>query len=135
MSETELVSTWRDMLERYHATWCTLDRVLRERHEIGATEFEVLEHLAETEAARPEDCEPTCRMQDLGGRVQLSQSALSRVVSRLEKDRLVERAMCDADRRGIYVRLTAAGRARHAEAIPTHRTILAENLSDQVVSR
>ena len=45
-------------------------------------------------------------MQELGTSVQLSQSALSRVVARLEADGLVTRAMCADDRRGIYVELT-----------------------------
>ena len=124
MVNPELVSTWREMLERYHATWGALDRALREAHQLGASEFEVLEQLAEAEAAAP-----TCRMQDLCGRVQLSQSALSRVVSRLEHDGLVERAMCADDRRGIFVQLTDVGRERHAAAVPTHRAVLAENLT------
>ncbi|HEX3791184.1 MAG TPA: MarR family transcriptional regulator [Pseudonocardiaceae bacterium] len=125
MVEAELVGAWRDILERYHATWGALDRALRERHQLGATEFEVLDQLAEVPA---DDC-ADCRMQDLGSRVQLSQSALSRVVSRLEQDGLVTRSMCADDRRGIFVALTSTGRARHAEAMSTHRSVLAENLS------
>jgi DNA-binding MarR family transcriptional regulator len=61
--------------------------------------------------------------------VQLSQSALSRVVARLEQDGLVTRAMCDTDRRGIFVRLTDDGRDRHTKAVATHRAVLAENLA------
>jgi DNA-binding MarR family transcriptional regulator len=32
------------------------------------------------------------------------------------------------DRRGIYVVLTEAGERRHAEAVPTHRDVLARML-------
>ncbi len=128
MTENELVHAWRELLERYHSTSCALDRTLRDRHDLGFSEFEVLEHLAET----PTTCDsPARRMQELGDRVQLSQSALSRVVARLERDGLVERTMCADDRRGIYVMLTAAGRARHAEAVHTHREVLAANLADR----
>lgn len=127
MTENELVHTWRELLERYHATSCALDRTLRERHDLGVSEFEVLEQLAETPAAGDS---PARRMQELGDRVQLSQSALSRVVARLERDGLVQRTMCADDRRGIYVMLTDAGRAKHAEAVGTHREVLAANLAE-----
>ena len=57
----------------------------------------------------------------------LSQSALSRLIGRLEQHGLVERSLCDNDRRGIYVCLTEAAR-RHAEALPTQRAVLAATL-------
>lgn len=126
MTENELVHTWRELLERYHSTSCALDRTLRDRHDLGFSEFEVLEQLVET----PVECDmPARRMQELGDRVQLSQSALSRVVARLERDGLVQRTMCADDRRGIYVMLTDAGRAKHAEAVGTHREVLAVHLA------
>jgi DNA-binding MarR family transcriptional regulator len=125
VSEDELVHAWRELLQRYHTTSCALDRTLRERHDLGLSEFEVLEQLVET----PATCQsPARRMQELGERVQLSQSALSRVVARLERDGLVERTMCADDRRGIYVMLTDAGRIRHADAVATHREVLADHL-------
>jgi DNA-binding MarR family transcriptional regulator len=131
VTENELVGAWRDLLGRYHATWCALDRALRDGHQLGASEFEVLDAL--TEAVHTISCapgqEPALRMQDLSASVQLSQSALSRVVGRLEQDGLVIRAMCADDRRGIFVRLTDDGRARHAQAMVTHRAVLAENLA------
>jgi DNA-binding MarR family transcriptional regulator len=128
VTENELVSTWRGLLERYHATWCALDRALRDGHQLGASEFEVLDALTEVGCAADEE-QATRRMQDLGASVQLSQSALSRVVGRLEEDGLVTRTMCGHDRRGIYVHLTEAGKAKHAEAMLTHRAVLAENLT------
>jgi DNA-binding MarR family transcriptional regulator len=67
-------------------------------------------------------------MQELAEAVHLSQSALSRVVARLEADGLVTRAMCSTDRRGIFACLTEAGRERYAAARPAHRAVLAEAL-------
>jgi DNA-binding MarR family transcriptional regulator len=128
VTENELVDTWHGLLRRYHTTWCALDRALREGHELGASEFEVLDTLSDTVA----DCdEPSLRMQDLGASVQLSQSALSRVVGRLEQDGLVTRAMCADDRRGIFVCLTDRGRETHAKAQITHRSVLAEHLAQE----
>jgi len=124
VTENELVSAWRDLLGRYHSTWCSLDRELREGHGLGASEFEVLDQLSDACCDKP-----ALRMQELGKSVQLSQSALSRVVARLEADGLVSRSLCSDDRRGIYVELTEGGRARHKAAAPTHRSVLAANLA------
>jgi DNA-binding MarR family transcriptional regulator len=129
VTENELVDTWRDLLQRYHATWCALDRALRDRHQLGASEFEVLDALTEGITCAPDEEQAAQRMQDLGTSVQLSQSALSRVVGRLEEDGLVTRTMCGHDRRGIYVHLTEAGKAKHAKAMLTHRAVLSENLT------
>ncbi|MGY0230568.1 MarR family transcriptional regulator [Longispora urticae] len=121
MTDTELVSAWRGLLERYHATSCALDRALNDQHQLGVSEFEVLERLAQNG-----DC---MRIQELATSVHLSQSALSRVVARLERDTLVTREVCETDRRGVFVRLTDAGTIRYAQALPTQRTVLAAHLA------
>jgi DNA-binding MarR family transcriptional regulator len=54
--------------------------------------------------------------QELAESVQLSQSALSRTVARLERDELVERAICMQDQRGMFGQLTDGGREGHAAA-------------------
>ncbi|MFJ8046188.1 MarR family winged helix-turn-helix transcriptional regulator [Kitasatospora sp. NPDC096147] len=123
---TNLVSDWRDLLARQAATACALDRELGERHGLGMSEFEVLERLYE-DARRPEH-EKRLRVQDLSAQVHLSQSALSRLIGRLEKAGLVERAMCSSDRRGIYVTLTEDGHERYEQARPVHREVLARTL-------
>jgi DNA-binding MarR family transcriptional regulator len=117
-----VVSVWRAIAARHAAVCTALERELGDRHGLGVSDFEVLERLAESE-------EHKFRAQELADAVHLSQSALSRLISRLERNGLVERCMCDMDRRGIYVTLTDAGRQRHAEAAPTHRDVLASVLS------
>jgi DNA-binding MarR family transcriptional regulator len=118
----EIVSAWRALAARHAAVSAALERELGERHGLGVTEFEVLERLAE-------DQEHKFRAQELAEDVHLSQSALSRLIGRLEQHGLVERSLCDLDRRGIYVCLTEAGRRRHAEALPTQRAVLAATLA------
>jgi len=117
-----IVSAWRALAARHAAVSAALERELGERHGLGVTEFEVLERLAEDE-------EHQFRVQELAEAVHLSQSALSRLIGRLEQHGLVERSLCDLDRRGIYVCLTEAGRRRHAEALPTQRAVLAATLT------
>lgn len=125
-SDPELVEAWRTLLARQAATACALDRELNERHGLGMSEFEVLERLVE---GTDGDCAASLRVQELAHSVHLSQSALSRLIARLEKAGLVERSMCPEDRRGVSVCLTPAGRDRHTDAVPTHRSVLAEMLT------
>jgi DNA-binding MarR family transcriptional regulator len=118
-------AAWRELLERHAITMCALERELGERHALGVSEFEVLERMVE-------DGEQGQRVQQLAAEVYLSQSALSRVVGRLERDGLVVREMCPTDRRGIYVSLTDAGRERYAAARATQRQVLAATLGGQL---
>ncbi|HTT50211.1 MAG TPA: MarR family transcriptional regulator [Streptosporangiaceae bacterium] len=117
-SAEPVVSAWRSLAASHAAACAALEHELGQQHGLGVSEFEVLDRLAE----RPER---NFRAQELAGAVHLSQSALSRLIDRLEKHGLVERCLCGEDRRGIYVALTAAGQQRHAEAAPTHRRVLA----------
>jgi DNA-binding MarR family transcriptional regulator len=66
------------------------------------------------------------RLHDLGEQVHLSQSALSRLITRLEKAGLVTRCVCEDDRRSVWTELTPLGAQRYSEARPTHRAILTE---------
>jgi DNA-binding MarR family transcriptional regulator len=115
-----LVGAWRDLLDSHARAHGALERALKP-HALGVSEFEVLERLTS-------DGKEQRRMQELGQAVHLSQSALSRVVGRLEQDGLVSRGLCAEDRRGIYVCITDAGRERHEAARPAHRAALAEAL-------
>jgi DNA-binding MarR family transcriptional regulator len=108
-------------MDRYARTMSALERALEQEHGLGVSEYEVLERLASPDKDQR-------RMQELAEAVHLSQSALSRVVGRLEADGLVVRGMCPEDRRGIYTCLTDAGRARYEAAQPTHRAVLADTL-------
>jgi DNA-binding MarR family transcriptional regulator len=120
-----LEERWRSILSVHARTMCEIDRVLHP-HGLGASDFEVLDVLV---SGSPEaEAGEECRVQCLAGRIHLSQSALSRLVARLEKDGLVERRVCPEDRRGVRVCLTPKGRDLHAEVLPLHRAVLARML-------
>lgn len=120
-AEQDLVDAWRGLLARHARTHGALERALKQ-HDLGVSEFEVLEHLASVGDGTER------RMQELGEALHLSQSALSRAVARLERDGLARRELCQEDRRGIYVCVTDAGRERYEAARPAHRAALAEAL-------
>jgi DNA-binding MarR family transcriptional regulator len=120
-SDDALGAKFRDLLGLHARVTGTLERRLQEEHGLGISEYEALEHLATADKEQR-------RMQELADAVHLSQSALSRVVARLEADGLVFRGMCPDDRRGIFACLTPAGRERYEAARPTQRGVLAELL-------
>ncbi|WP_436983284.1 MarR family winged helix-turn-helix transcriptional regulator [Streptomyces sp. enrichment culture] len=123
---TRLEERWRYILSAHARTMCEIDRALHP-HGLGASDFEVLDMLATATSEEGEQC----RVQNLVGRVHLSQSALSRLIARLEKDGLVTRSVCEEDRRGVWVALTAKGRDLHAEVLPLQRAALARTLGEQ----
>ncbi|SFB51805.1 DNA-binding transcriptional regulator, MarR family [Amycolatopsis marina] len=123
VGERALVHEWQHLSARHATVSGALEGELHRLHGIGVNEFEALERLA---------CEGEgkCRGAELSDAVHLSQSAVSRLVARLEREGLVMRAMCEADRRGIFVKLTEEGRELYLAAKPTHRRVLAETLGD-----
>jgi DNA-binding MarR family transcriptional regulator len=120
-SEQALVESWRALADRHARVTCALERVLQEEHGLGVSEFEVMERLAAPDKDQH-------RMQDLAESVYLSQSALSRLIGRLESEGLVTRAICSEDRRGIFACLTEQGQARYEAAKPSQRRVLADSL-------
>ncbi|MFD8600402.1 MarR family winged helix-turn-helix transcriptional regulator [Kitasatospora sp. NPDC059646] len=127
-AETALTRQWRAVLASHAATSCAIDRELGEAFGLGVSEFELLERLWEFEQ---EEHQAGSRAQVLSGSVHLSQSAFSRLVARMEKSGLVQRSLCEDDRRGVFVALTDEGRERYRRARPVHRRILAETLPPQ----
>lgn len=125
--ERALEREWREILTIHARTACELDRELH-RYGLCASDFEVLDVLA----GAPGDGGCSFRVQELADRVHLSQSALSRLVARLERDGLVDRGICTEDRRGVYVAITEAGRQRHEQARPVHRAVLERMLTKPV---
>jgi DNA-binding MarR family transcriptional regulator len=104
---------WEGFLRTHAALVRELDRELEAGHGLPLHQYEVLLVLARTPGGR-------ARMSELADRVLLSQSGLTRLVDRLERERLVVRERCENDRRGLYARVTDEGLQRLAEARPTH---------------
>jgi DNA-binding MarR family transcriptional regulator len=98
-----------------------LEDALQRSHELSLSEYEVLQRLVESDKGHR-------RMQELADEIHLSQSALSRLVGRLEEAGLATRSICDHDRRGIWACVTDAGRQVQEQAEPTHRKVLADTL-------
>jgi len=121
-TDRQLVEQWRNIQDAYFRTSCAIDRALEAKFDIGLNEFEILDLVAESS-------DTACRMKALGERTPMTQSAVSKVVDRLEKAGLLARHSCADDRRSLFLELTAAGRELHEQAAVEHRALLKENLS------
>ena len=119
----QLLDRWSELEAEHARVREALEHALQREHRLSLTEYEVLRRLSES----PEGHR---RIQELAEEIHLSQSALSRLVQRLEDDGYVCRNVCDHDRRGVYACITDAGRDAHTEARPTHVSVLAETFGD-----
>ncbi|MFI8088965.1 MarR family winged helix-turn-helix transcriptional regulator [Streptomyces sp. NPDC086080] len=117
--------------------WCALsllhgrieafiERALQSRHDLSVREYSLLDVLSR----QHDDEGGHLQMKQVADAVVLSQSATTRLVSRLEDRGLLERYLCPTDRRGIYTNVTDAGLELLAEARPTHDTALREALDE-----
>ncbi|MEV8096018.1 MarR family transcriptional regulator [Kitasatospora sp. NPDC085879] len=115
--------------------WCALsalhgrieahiERALQAEHGLSVREFSVLDVLS----AQHDEEGGHFRMTQLADAVVLSQSATTRLVTRLEDRGLLARYLCPTDRRGIYTNVTDAGLALLEQARPTNDHALREAL-------
>ncbi len=87
------------------------DDLERERG-LALTSYEVLLRLS--------NAEHPWRMHELADSLYLSRSGATRVVEKLEKAGLVAREICEGDRRGIQITVTAEGKRTLRAASPIH---------------
>ncbi len=119
----QLLDRWNELESEHARVREALEHRLQREHRLSLTEYEVLRRLSDS----PEGHR---RIQELAEEIHLSQSALSRLVQRLEDDGFVCRNVCDHDRRGVYACVTDAGRKVQSEAHPTHVAVLADTLGE-----
>jgi DNA-binding MarR family transcriptional regulator len=101
LSETEM-RAWQALLHAHHDVVGTLDRELKEEHDLSFSEYDVLLRLARAP-------DRALRMSDLAERVLLSPSGLTRLVDRLVAMRLVKRGTDPDDGRVALASLTEKG--------------------------
>ena len=107
------LTAWRTFLRAHARVVRDLEQELQADQGIALTDYDVLVQLATADERR-------LRMSELADRLLLSRSGVTRLVDRLVAEGLVERVMCESDRRGQWASLTDAGRERLRQASPTH---------------
>jgi DNA-binding MarR family transcriptional regulator len=117
------VHGWRLLAVLHARIEAQLERVLQSDHQLSVSEYGVLELLS-----RQQDHH--LRMNQLATAMALSQSATTRLVTRLEDRGLLARYLCPTDRRGIYSEVTDTGFELLELARPAHNSTLQEALAE-----
>jgi DNA-binding MarR family transcriptional regulator len=107
------LEVWRSFLRAHAALVRELERELAAEAGLPLSWYDVLLQLAEAPGRR-------LRMAELAERVLLSRSGLTRLVDRLEAERLVRRERSRDDARGTFTVLTVDGLDRLRTAAPIH---------------
>lgn len=117
------VTSWLSLNSIQERVANDLENTLQHAHQLSLREFYVLMFLGQAP-------EKKLRLQQLQEMVNLSQSALSRLVARMETKScgVLQRHICQDDRRGIYTSLTTYGEEKLAKANKTFEQTLKETL-------
>lgn len=102
---------WPLFLRTYALLVDRLEYELQTERDMPLTWFDVLAQLESAPDGR-------MRMHDLADSILLSKSGITRLVDRMARAGLIERASCETDRRVVYAAITKEGRKRFAAAAP-----------------
>ncbi|MFI9506424.1 MarR family winged helix-turn-helix transcriptional regulator [Nocardia sp. NPDC052566] len=118
---TGLADGWYALSLLYARIEAQIERALQASHDLSVREYSLLVVLGR----QHDGVGGHLRMNQVADAVVLSQSATTRLVSRLEDRGLLSRYLCPDDRRGIYTDVTPAGTKLLDAARPTHDAALA----------
>ena len=107
------LAAWRLFLQAHSRIVERLEAELEGERRLPLSWYDVLVQLHEA-------TERCLRIQELGQRLAMTGSGLSRRVTRMEDAGLVERRPCFDDRRGVIVALTPRGEEALRAAAPVH---------------
>ncbi|WP_431965973.1 MarR family winged helix-turn-helix transcriptional regulator [Actinacidiphila sp. bgisy160] len=117
---TALAQGWHALSLLHGRIEGRIEKQLQTHHDLSVREYSLLDVLS-----RQHDGEGGhLQMRQVADAVVLSQSATTRLVTRLEDRGLLARYLCPTDRRGIYTDVTEAGLKLLEEARPTNNTAL-----------
>src|SRR3954464_10721573 len=123
--DTREMQAWHAFIHAHTRVVRKLEQELESEHCLTLPAYEVLAHLSEASDGR-------LRMSDLATFAVLTPSGLTRLVDKLVRDGLVERARCEGDARVVYAVVTPAGLERLAAAYPTHLRGVRRHLVDRL---
>jgi len=124
----QLISDWMSLANIQIRVEHELESILQETHQLTLKEFYVLLFLSQAPNKK-------LKLQQLQNMVGLSQSAMSRLVSRFEAKGCgtLRRHVCIEDRRAIFTALTESGEKKLEEAIKTVHQTLRHSFADNEI--
>ncbi|OEU85622.1 MarR family transcriptional regulator [Streptomyces abyssalis] len=123
---TALAQSWCALSLLHGRIETHIERALQAGHRLSVREFSLLDVLSRQHTGPGGHLQ----MKQVADAVVLSQSATTRLVTRLEDRGLLSRYLCPTDRRGIYTDVTDDGLALLGEARPTNDTAVREALDE-----
>ncbi|NEA18567.1 MarR family winged helix-turn-helix transcriptional regulator [Streptomyces halstedii] len=123
---TALAQSWCALSLLHGKIEARIERALQSGHGLSAREYALLDVLSRQHSGTGGHLQ----MKQVADAVVLSQSATTRLVTRLEDRGLLTRYLCDTDRRGIYTDVTDAGLTLLNEARPTNDRALRAALDE-----
>ncbi|MER7724997.1 MarR family transcriptional regulator [Streptomyces sp. NPDC096323] len=123
---TALAQGWCALSLLHGKIEARIERALQTGHGLSVREYSLLDVLSRQHNGPGGHLQ----MKQVADAVVLSQSATTRLVTRLEDRGLLTRYLCDTDRRGIYTDVTEAGLTLLSEARPTNDTALRAALDE-----
>jgi DNA-binding MarR family transcriptional regulator len=121
---TALADGWCALSMLHGRIEAHIERALQSGHALSVREFSLLDVLSR----QHDGVGGHLQMKQVADAVVLSQSATTRLVTRLEERGLLSRYLCPTDRRGIYTDVTPAGLDLLAAARPTNNAALGDAL-------
>ncbi|ANY65490.1 MarR family transcriptional regulator [Paenibacillus sp. BIHB 4019] len=118
-NNNKLIDNWISFSDIQTKINNKLESALEEKYSLSLKEFYVLYFLSQT-------TDKKLRLQQLQEMVGLSQSAISRLVVRMEAKNCgaLQRHVCEDDRRGVYTCLTELGDNKFRKAMDTFNEII-----------
>lgn len=123
MSDSSKVDAWPSFFKTFNRLHQGMEDAMKEAGFPPLETYDVLWILEQSP-------EGALRFHELGEKVFLSRSNITRLAERLEKQGLIQRHRCDMDRRGVYAVLTPAGKKLRQEMWKTYGKLIRERFSD-----
>ncbi|MFH9264371.1 MULTISPECIES: MarR family winged helix-turn-helix transcriptional regulator [unclassified Streptomyces] len=123
---TAIAQSWCALSLLHGKIEARIERALQAGHGLSAREYSLLDVLSRQHNGTGGHLQ----MKQVADAVVLSQSATTRLVTRLEDRGLLTRYLCDTDRRGIYTDVTEAGLTLLEAARPTNDNALRAALDE-----
>ncbi|MDQ0208650.1 MarR family winged helix-turn-helix transcriptional regulator [Alkalicoccobacillus murimartini] len=118
-SQYDFLNNWLEVTSIKDKISNELESALKKNNDISLKEFYVMYYLSQ-------ESDRKLRLQQLQELIGLSQSAMSRLVGRLEAKTCgaLERTTCEDDKRGIYTSLTSLGESKFERALNTFNSVI-----------
>jgi len=125
LTSSKAEKVWEDISRAHCSMLAALEKDMEPKTGIPLAWYQVL-----TELSRAND--GMLRFQDLARVAGISESGASRRLNQMIKSGLIDRHICATDRRGVYARLTARGKAAYEKGHAIFLRSLDRNLGTRL---